>query len=162
MGGMIWRRHCARVGAYRPLRGRTTIAPLFRNKEAPSMCDYSLHQVASRAAKLDDKLITTKFSNSSTHGFAAVGERHVAVCLLPGAEVAFDENVRCRPLFDIGFLPSKKSDSDSPASGRSIRTTPSLITMRWSFPTAKSCCLRVCARGSVRRYCSCPPPRTPR
>ena len=72
------------------------------------MCDYSLHQVASRAAKLDDKLITTKFSNSSTHGFAAVGERHVAVCLLPGTEVAFDENVRCRPLFDIGFLPSKK------------------------------------------------------
>ena len=30
------------------------------------------------------------------------------MCLLPGTELAFDENVKCRPLFDIGFLPSKK------------------------------------------------------
>jgi hypothetical protein len=72
------------------------------------MCDYSLHHVATRPAKLEDKLVTTKFSNSITHGFAAVGEPHVAVCLLPGTELAFDENVKCRPLFDIGFLPSKK------------------------------------------------------
>jgi hypothetical protein len=72
------------------------------------MCDYSLHHVASRAAKLEDKLVTTKFSNSITHGFASVGEPQVAVCLLPGTELVFDENVKCRPLFDIGFLPSKK------------------------------------------------------
>jgi hypothetical protein len=70
------------------------------------MCDYSLHHVATRPAKLEDKLVTTKFN--ITHGFAAVGGRHVAVCLLPGTELAFDENVKCRPLFDIGFLPSKK------------------------------------------------------
>jgi hypothetical protein len=70
------------------------------------MCDYSLHHVATRPAKLEDKLVTTKFN--ITHGFAAVGRRHVAVCLLPGTELAFDENVKCRPLFDIGFLPSKK------------------------------------------------------
>jgi hypothetical protein len=72
------------------------------------MCDYSLHHVATRPAKLGDKLVTTKFSNSITRGFAAVGETHVAVCLLPGTELAFDENVKCRPLFDIRFLPSKK------------------------------------------------------
>jgi hypothetical protein len=72
------------------------------------MCDYSLHHVASRPAKLEDKLVTTKFSNSITHGFAAVGEPDVAACLLPGTELAFDENVKCRPLFDIGILPSKK------------------------------------------------------
>jgi len=70
------------------------------------MCDYSLHHVAPRPAKLEDKLVTTKFSIS--HGFAAVGEPHVAVCLLPGTELAFGENVKCRPLFDIGFLPRKK------------------------------------------------------
>ena len=38
------------------------------------MCDYSLHHVASRSAKLVDKLITTKFSNSITRGFAEVHE----------------------------------------------------------------------------------------
>ena len=54
------------------------------------MCDYSLHDVASRAALVGDKLVTTKFSNSSTRGFAATGEPNVAVCLLPGTEVAFE------------------------------------------------------------------------
>ena len=52
------------------------------------MCDYSLHNVATRPAKLEDELVTTKFSNSVTHGFAAVGEPQVAVCLLPGTELA--------------------------------------------------------------------------
>src|SRR5256886_7895626 len=72
------------------------------------MCDYSLHQVASRPAKIDDKLIVTKFTNSITRGFAAVGEPHVAVCLLPGTEIAFDENVEFEPSFGIGILPNKK------------------------------------------------------
>ena len=55
------------------------------------MCDYSLHHVASRPARVDDKLVTTRFSNTSTRGFAAVGEPDVAVCLLPGTELAFDK-----------------------------------------------------------------------
>jgi hypothetical protein len=50
------------------------------------MCDYSLHLVASRPAKVGDKLVTTAFNNSLTRGFAAVGEPHVAVCLLPGTD----------------------------------------------------------------------------
>jgi hypothetical protein len=72
------------------------------------MCDYSLHHVASRPAKIEDKLVVTKFDNSITRGFAAVGQPHVAVCLLPGTEVAFEENVQCEPSFGIGILPSKK------------------------------------------------------
>ena len=51
------------------------------------MCDYSLHLVASRPAKVGDKLVTTAFNNSLTRGFASVGEPQVAVCLLPGTEV---------------------------------------------------------------------------
>jgi formate-dependent nitrite reductase cytochrome c552 subunit len=35
------------------------------------MCDYSLDFVASRPAKVGDKLVTTKFKNSVTRGFAA-------------------------------------------------------------------------------------------
>jgi len=72
------------------------------------MCDYSLHHVASRPAQIEDKLVTTKFRNSITRGFAAVGEPHIAVCLLPGTEIAFDENVECEPPFGIGILPNKK------------------------------------------------------
>jgi hypothetical protein len=72
------------------------------------MCDYSLHSVATRPAQIEDKLVTTKFKKSITRGFAAVGEPHVAVCLLPGTEIAFDENVECEPSFGIGILPNKK------------------------------------------------------
>ena len=57
------------------------------------MCDYSLHNVASRPAKVGDKLVTTQFFNSCTRGFSAIGEPNVAVCLLPGTEVAFDNDV---------------------------------------------------------------------
>src|ERR1700676_3945031 len=72
------------------------------------MCDYSLHFVASRPAKVGDKLVSTEFDNCFTRGFAAVGEPNVAVCLLPGTEVAFEENVECEPSFGIGILPNKK------------------------------------------------------
>jgi hypothetical protein len=54
------------------------------------MCDYSLHLVASRPAKVGDKLVTTDFANSITRGFAGIGEPGVAVCLLPGTELVFD------------------------------------------------------------------------
>ena len=57
------------------------------------MCDYSLHNVASRSAKVGDDLITTTFAGCSTRGFAAVEEPNVAVCLLPGTEVAFQKEV---------------------------------------------------------------------
>lgn len=57
------------------------------------MCDYSLHHVASRPAKVGDRLVSTKFMNSTTGGFAAVSEPDVAVCLRPGTEVAFDQDV---------------------------------------------------------------------
>jgi hypothetical protein len=65
------------------------------------MCDYSLHFVASRPAKVGDKLVTTKFNNSLTRGFTAVGEPLVAVCLLPGTEVAFEKEVECERIFKV-------------------------------------------------------------
>jgi hypothetical protein len=58
------------------------------------MCDYSLHAVASRPAKVGDKLTTTHFINSITSGLASVAGPGVAVCLLPGTEVAFDHDVK--------------------------------------------------------------------
>jgi hypothetical protein len=70
------------------------------------MCDYSLQFVASRPAKVGDKLVSSKFRNSITGGFAAVGEPNVAVCLLPGTEVAFEKDVECERA--LGFFPILK------------------------------------------------------
>jgi hypothetical protein len=59
------------------------------------MCDYSLQFVASRPARVGDKLISTSFPHTITRGFASIDDRHTAVCLLPGTELAFEEEVRC-------------------------------------------------------------------
>lgn len=67
------------------------------------MCDYSLHLVASRPAKVGDKLVSTTFDNSITRGFASVGEPSVAVCLLPGTEVAFEAEVEYQNRFSSLF-----------------------------------------------------------
>lgn len=64
------------------------------------MCDYSLHAMASRPAKVGETLITTTFPRTSTRGFAAEGEPGVAVCLLPGTELAFEQDVK----YDQGWI----------------------------------------------------------
>jgi len=68
------------------------------------MCDFSLEFVASRPARVGDKLVSTRFDNSFTRGFAAVGEPGVAVCLLPGTELAFQKPVVCKRRY--GVLPN--------------------------------------------------------
>src|SRR4030081_2218096 len=58
------------------------------------MCDYSLHAVATRPAQVGETLITTTFRGTSTRGFASESDPAVAVCMLPGTEVAFAEEVK--------------------------------------------------------------------
>jgi hypothetical protein len=70
------------------------------------MCDYSLHHVASRPATVGDKLVTTRFVNTPTGGFAARDDANVAVCLRPGTELAFKHDVECEAV--LGILPSRK------------------------------------------------------
>jgi hypothetical protein len=70
------------------------------------MCDYSLHHVASRPATVGDKLVTTRFVNTPTGGFAARDDANVAVCLRPGTELAFEHDVECEAV--LGILPSRK------------------------------------------------------
>ena len=57
------------------------------------MCDYSLHSVKSRPAKVGDKLTTRDFG-TGTRGFAASENANVAVCVLPGTELSFVDQVR--------------------------------------------------------------------
>src|SRR5581483_8439924 len=66
------------------------------------MCDYSLHSVLSRSAKAGDNLVTTSFPGTTTRGFAAANAPTVAVCLLPGTELAFENDVEWRrPFFGL-------------------------------------------------------------
>ncbi len=58
------------------------------------MCDYSLHSIKSRPAKIGDKLSTRDFG-TGTRGFAASEDRSVAVCVLPGTELSFTSAVKC-------------------------------------------------------------------
>jgi len=58
------------------------------------MCDYSLHNVKSRSAKVGEKL-TTKNFGTGTVGFASPEDITTAVCILPGTELAFAGEVRC-------------------------------------------------------------------
>jgi hypothetical protein len=57
------------------------------------MCDYSLHSVKSRPAKIGDKLTVRDFG-TGTRGFAASEDATVAVCVLPGTELAFAHEVK--------------------------------------------------------------------
>ena len=57
------------------------------------MCDYSLHTVRTRPAKVGEKLVTHDF-RTGTRGFAAPEDCSVAVCILPGTELAFERPVK--------------------------------------------------------------------
>jgi hypothetical protein len=57
------------------------------------MCDFSLHAVRSRPAKVGDKL-TTRLFNTGTRGFRAPEDEGMAVCLLPGTELSFAGEVK--------------------------------------------------------------------
>ena len=57
------------------------------------MCDYSLESVLSRPAKVGDRL-TTRLFRTHTRGFSAPENKYVAVCLLPGTELSFANEVK--------------------------------------------------------------------
>lgn len=59
------------------------------------MCDYSLQMVKSRPAKVGDKLVTKQFPSGST-GFTDLIDSDVAVCVMPGTEIAFGEQPSLR------------------------------------------------------------------
>ena len=66
------------------------------------MCDYSLHSVKSRPAKVGDKLTTRDFG-TGTRGFAASEDANVAVCIRPGTELSFAREVTCQPIGMLGW-----------------------------------------------------------
>jgi len=70
------------------------------------MCDYSIQNVRSRPARVGDKLTTRDFG-TCTRGFAAAEDVGVAVCVLPGTELAFSNAVTLADPFILGWKVKK-------------------------------------------------------
>jgi hypothetical protein len=60
------------------------------------MCDYSLENVTTRPAKIAHELKPCSFG-TGTRGFGAPEDPTIAVCLLPGAELAFLDEIATAP-----------------------------------------------------------------
>jgi hypothetical protein len=73
------------------------------------MCDYSLQNVASRPAKVGDRLTTRDFG-TRTRGFAAWEDVGVVVCVLPGTELVFENPVKFGATFDLFRRFGKRHD----------------------------------------------------
>ena len=74
-------------------KGKLDLAEGLSKYGSSEMCDYSLHNVKSRPAKVGDKLVTRRFS-TGTGGFSAPEDINVAVCVLPGTELSFAYEVK--------------------------------------------------------------------
>ena len=116
------------------------------------MCDYSLHTVASRPAKVGETLVTTSFHGTSTCGFAAKREPNVAVCLLPGTELAFERDVR----YNRNWL-STRSTGFSVARFCAIEPgAPHQHHDALSFPDGKTVLLNLLLEGQHARVLQLP------
>jgi hypothetical protein len=70
------------------------------------MCDYSLQNVHSRPASVGERLVTHNFG-TGTRGFCPADNPNVAVCVLPGTELAFDipiDSDACSPAHSIAIF----------------------------------------------------------
>src|ERR1700755_1674651 len=79
---------------------------LSRTRSNP-MCDYSLHAMATRPAQVGETLVTPTFRGTSTRGFASEDNLSVAVCMLPGTELAFADDVK----YDNRWICTRSIDS---------------------------------------------------
>ena len=97
------------------------------------MCDFSLHNVKSRPAKVGDKLTIRDF-RTGTRGFSAAEDMNVAVCVLPGTELSFEDDVRCESLWPW----SKTGSATRPrSSGRSNLDKPAAHHDALEFPDGR-------------------------
>ena len=81
------------------------------------MCDFSLQSTQSRPAKIGDKLTTHNFG-TGTRGFAAPEDPTTAVCVLPGTELAFSQEVALATA--AGFAAGKETIGQTLATFRQI------------------------------------------
>jgi hypothetical protein len=123
------------------------------------MCDYSLHAVAVRPAKAGDTLVTTGFPGTPTRGFAAREERTVAVCLLPGTELVFEDEIK----YNRTYLLSRCESSLTRSLGLTVARfckieprPPSLHRDALSFPDGTIILVNMLSEGQCARVLQLP------
>jgi len=99
------------------------------------MCDYSLELVASRPAKVGDKLVSTSFAHTITRGFVSVDDPNLAVCVLPALSLfsrrRSDARLEC---CSLGGLGTRWRDSvGSTEAGQTSIMTPLNFLMGRSY-----------------------------
>ena len=125
------------------------------------MCDYSLQDVRSRPAKVGDKLTTRDFG-TGTRGFAAAEDAAVAVCVLPGTELAFSDTVT---VSDYRFIVAWKVETlaYSTAIFRQVnKHDPRVHHDALEFPDGRIVLLTKLMVVRKRRCCSCLRSQRPR
>jgi hypothetical protein len=145
------------AAAFSPMSDR---AVGLHTQEFLGMCDYSLQSVLSRPAKVGDKLTTRDFG-TGTRGFAASENRRMAVCVLPGTELAFSSEVTV-PAF--GFLgPKEKILGHTTAIFRQVNTSePCRHHDALEFPDGKIVLLTQLCEGQEATVLQLPAqPKTP-
>ena len=101
------------------------------------MCDYSLHNVKSRPAKVGDKLTTHHF-NTCTRGFAAPEDVEHGSLRSSGNGTCLCRAVRCSPRGLFAWKP--KVVNHTTAIFRQVnKDKPQRIMMRWNFQTGRWC-----------------------
>ena len=120
----------------------------------PEMCDYSLQHVRSRPANVGDKLSTRDFG-TGTRGFAAVEDARVAVCVLPGTELAFSSAVT---VTEYRFVVGRKVETLAHATAifRQVnKDDPRKHHDALEFPDGRIVLLTKLSEGQWRRCFSC-------
>jgi hypothetical protein len=124
------------------------------------MCDYSLQNVSSRPATVGDQLITRDF-RTGTRGFADVECPSVAVCLLPGTEIAFPEGLPVARRTFLGWR--RKTVHYYTAIFRQVnKQTPNVHHDALEFPDGRKVLLTLVAIGHTATVLQLPArPKTP-
>ena len=115
------------------------------------MCDFSLQSVRSRPAKVSDKLVTRDFG-TGTRGFSAAEDLGLAVCVMPGTELAFAGEVTCLPTGLLGW--KTKNISHRTAIFRQVNKDKSAAHHdALEFPDGRTVLLTLLCEGQDRQRC---------
>jgi hypothetical protein len=142
--------------AFSPMSNR---AVGLQTQEFLGMCDYSLQSMMSRPAKVGDKLTTRNFG-TGTRGFAAPENSRMAVCVLPGTELAFPKKVERAPSGLFGW--KQRTINHTTAIFRQVRKhEPMMHHDALEFPDGEMVLLTELCEGQEATLLQLPaPPKT--
>ena len=121
------------------------------------MCDYSLAHVRSRPANVGDKLVTRDFG-TGTRGFADADDLGLAVCEMPGTELAFAEEVGILPHGLLGW--KAKTTNHQTAIFRHVNKDKLAHHDSFEFPDGRTELLTLLCEGQTATVLQLPAKQT--